>query len=116
MLTPTLVRPMIASSDFLGVFLAGAFVIIFGAFYAMTVTLVKLKKLQKGYIFLAFLFWGLQVYSMFYLGVKIHSKPFTFKAMMIVMIAYLMMPYIYFRIISKSEERYKDEKKESKNV
>ncbi len=108
MLAP-LLRPIIDTSDFLGVFLSGAFVIIFGGAYAVVVTLVKLEKLKKGYMLLAYLLWGLQVYSMFYLGVKIHSKPFTFKAMMIVMLAYLMMPHIYYRIISKSEERYRDE-------
>lgn len=109
MLAPVLLRPIIETSDFLGVFLSGAFVIIFGALYAVIVTLVKLKKLKKGYMLLAYLFWGLQVYSMFYLGIKIHSKPFTFKAMMIVMIAYLIMPHIYYLIISKSNERYSDE-------
>jgi hypothetical protein len=105
---PLYIRPVIALNDFLPVFLAGGLVIVFGAFYAVVVTLVKMQKLKKIYMFLAYLFWGLQVYSIYFLGLKIHTQPFTMKAMMIAMVAYLMVPHIYYLIISKSEERYKN--------
>ncbi len=106
MTEPLYVRPIIAVSDFLPVFLSASFILIFGLLYASIITLVKMQKLKKIYMFLAYFFWILQIYCTYFLTEKIHSQPFTVKAMMIAMIAYLMVPHVYFYLITKSEERY----------
>ncbi len=106
MVEPLYVRPIIAVSDFLPVFLSASFILIFGLFYASIVTLVKMQKLKKIYMFLAYIFWILQVYCTYFLTEKIHSQSFTVKAMLIAMIAYLIVPHVYFYLITKSEERY----------
>ncbi len=103
---PLYVRPIIAVNDFLPIFLSAASILIFGLLYASIVTLVKMQKLKKIYMFLAYFFWILQVYCTYFLTEKIHSQPFTVKAMIIAMVAYLIVPYIYFYLITKSEERY----------
>ena len=108
MLEPLYIRPPIALNDFLPIFVSAALILIFGAFYAGVVTLVKMKKLKKLYMYLAYFFWILQIYCTYFLTMKIHSQPFTVKAMAIAMIAYLMVPHIYYYLITKSEERYEN--------
>ncbi|NOX15697.1 MAG: hypothetical protein GXP61_06700 [Epsilonproteobacteria bacterium] len=103
---PLYVRPIIELNDFLPIFVSASLILIFGAFYAGIVTLVKMQKLKKLYMFLAYFFWILQIYCTYFLTMKIHSQPFTVKAMMIAMFAYLMVPHIYYYLITKSEERY----------
>ncbi|MCF6173206.1 MAG: hypothetical protein L3J44_05420 [Campylobacteraceae bacterium] len=103
---PLYVRPVIEVKDFLSIFVSASLILIFGAFYAGIVTLVKMEKLKKIYMFLAYFFWILQIYCTYFLTMKIHSQPFTVKAMMITMVAYLMVPHIYYYLITKSEERY----------
>jgi len=114
MVTQLYVRPIIALNDFLPIFLSAAFILIFGVFYAGITTLVKMRKIRPVYMFLAYFFWGLQIYCTYFLTEKIHSQPFTVKAMIIVMIAYLMVPHIYYYLITKSEERFKIINKEDK--
>ncbi len=106
MVEPLYVRPIIAVNEFLPVFLSASFILIFGLLYASIVTLVKMQKLKKIYMFLAYFFWILQIYCTYFLTETIHSQPFTVKAMMITMIAYLIVPHVYFYLITKSEERY----------
>ena len=108
MLEPLYIRPPIALNDFLPIFVSAALILIFGAFYAGVVTLVKMKKLKKLYMLLAYFFWILQIYCTYFLTMKIHSQSFTVKAMLIAMIAYLMVPHIYYYLITKSEERYEN--------
>ncbi len=108
MIQPLYVRLIIELNDFLPIFVSAAFILIFGAFYAGIVTLVKMQKLKKAYMFLAYFFWGLQIYCTYFLTMKIHSQPFTVKAMLVTMIAYLMVPHIYYYLITKSEERYEN--------
>ncbi len=105
-------RPAIAVNDFLPIFISASMILIFGVLYASTITLVKMNKIKNYYNFIAYFFWLLQIYSTYFLTVKIHSQPFTTKAMIIVMIAYLMVPHIYFYLISQSDKRYINSKKE----
>ncbi len=102
------IRPIIETNDFLYIFLSASFILLFGAVYASVITLVKMKKVKKIYSFLAYGSWLLQVYYTYYLTKAIHSQPFTVKAMIIAMIAYLIVPHIYFYLIEKTEERYKN--------
>jgi len=107
MVEPLYIRPVIASKDFLPIFLSASFILVFGALYAAIITLVKMEKVKKIYSILAYGSWLLQVYYTYYLTKTIHSQPFTVKAMIIAMIAYLIVPHIYFYLIEKTEERYK---------
>ncbi len=108
MIEPLYVRPVIAINDFLPIFLSGGLILLFGSFYAAITTLVKMEKLKRVYMIGAYLFWILQLYSTYFLTMKIHSQPFTVKAMIIAMVAYLMVPHIYYYLITKSEERYEN--------
>ncbi len=99
-------RPIIQANDFLPIFVSASLILVFGLFYASLITLVKMQILKKRYDILAYIFWGLQVYSTYFLTQKMHSQPFTVKAMIIAMFAYLMVPHIYYYLINKSEERY----------
>ena len=109
---PLFVRPIIEAHDFLPIFVSASLILVFGLFYASVITLVKMQILSKKFDILAYLFWGLQVYSTYFMTEKMHSQPFTVKAMIIAMIAYLMVPHIYFYLITKSEERYENTQKE----
>ncbi|MFK5881300.1 MAG: hypothetical protein QM482_03715 [Sulfurospirillum sp.] len=108
MIEPLYVRPVIALNDFLPIFVSAGLILLFGSFYAGVTTLVKMQKLKKTYMFLAYMFWVFQLYCTYFLTTKIHSQPFTVKAMIIAMIAYLMVPHIYYYLIKKSEERYEN--------
>ncbi len=108
MTEPLYIRPIIEVSDFLPIFVSAALILLFGLIYASVVTLVKMQRLKSIYMFLAYFFWILQIYCTYFLTMKIHSQPFTIKAMMIAMVAYLMVPHIYYYLITKSEERYED--------
>ncbi len=108
MIEPLYIRPVIAINDFLPIFVSAAFILIFGLFYAGIVTMIKMKKMKKVYYILAYFFWGLQIYCTYFLTMTIHSQPFTVKAMIVAMIAYLSVPHIYFYLITKSEQRYEN--------
>ena len=112
MTEPLFVRPIIEAQDFLPIFVSASLILVFGLFYASIITLVKMHILSKKYDILAYLFWGLQVYSTYFMTEKMHSQPFTVKAMVIAMFAYLMVPHIYYYLITKSEERYENTQKE----
>lgn len=101
-----IVRPEIAVNDFLSIFLTSSFVLLFGLFYVAIYTLVKMKRLKSIYMPFAYIFWALQTYCMFYFVDKIQSSDFTMKAMMVVMVAYLILPHLYYHLNQRSEERY----------
>jgi hypothetical protein len=108
MTEPLINMPEIAVGDFLSIFISATMILVFGVFYAAIVTLVKMQKIKKINMIFAYLFWSLQLYSTYFLTVKIHSQPFTTKVMIVVMTAYLVVPHIYYYLISKSEERYEN--------
>ena len=108
MIEPLYIRPVIAIADFMPIFISAGLILLFGSFYAGITTLVKMHKLKKVYMFSAYLFWFMQLYCAYFLTMKIHSQPFTVKAMIVAMIAYLMVPHIYYYLITKSEERYEN--------
>lgn len=105
---PIYVRPIIEVQDFLPVFVSASLILVFGLFYASIIVLVKMGILKKWYNLAAYFFWSLQVYSTYFLTEKIHSQPFTVKAMIVAMVAYLIVPHIYYYLITKSEERYEN--------
>jgi hypothetical protein len=101
-----IIRPEIALNDFLPIFLSSSFVLLFGLFYVAIYTLVKMEKLKKFYMPFAYIFWALQTYCMYFFVDKIQSNAFTMKAMMVVMVAYLILPHLYYYLNIRSEERY----------
>lgn len=108
MLEPTIIRPEIALNDFLPIFLSSSFVLLFGLFFVAIYTLVKLDVLKKVYMPFAYLFWVLQTYCMYYVAITIGSEPFTVKALMITMIAYLTLPHLYYYLNQKAHEKYEN--------
>ncbi len=101
-----IIRPEIALDAFLPIFLTSSFVLLFGLFYVAIYTLVKMGKLRKFYMPFAYMFWALQTYCMYYFVDKIQSTAFTMKAMMVVMVAYLILPHLYYHLNQRSKERY----------
>ncbi len=93
-------------NSFLGIFVSAASVIIFGAFYVGIFTLVKMEKIGSSYLFVAYLAWGVQTYSMVMLGLLIKSEPFTQKILFGAMIGYLMIPHIIYYLVHATHERY----------
>lgn len=101
-----IVRPEIALDDFLPIFLASSAVLLFGLFYVAIYTLVKMEKLKSIYQPFAYVFWVLQTYCMYYVAVTIQSNHFTIKALMVVMVAYLILPHLWYYLNLRAEERY----------
>ncbi|PKN14135.1 MAG: hypothetical protein CVU67_07225 [Deltaproteobacteria bacterium HGW-Deltaproteobacteria-24] len=102
------VRPEIALDDFLPIFLSSSFVLVFGVLFVGVYTLVKMK-LIKGYLMpLAYLFWGLQAYCMYFMAVTIQVGPVLEKILMIAMLAYLTLPHLYYYLNQKADEKYEN--------
>lgn len=98
------IRPEIPLNDFLPIFLSSTLVLVFGVFFVAIFTLVKMRYLKGYFMPMAYLFWGLQTYSLYYLGVKIQSDPFTIKVLFLAMLAYLSLPHLYYYLNVKAEE------------
>lgn len=103
---PHLNLPEIALDQFLPIFVASSLVLLFGLFYVAIYTLVKMGFLKKIYAPLAYLFWGLQVYCLFYVSTTLGSDPFTVKVLMLAMVGYLILPHLWYYLNLRSEERY----------
>jgi hypothetical protein len=101
-----MIRPEIALEDFLPIFLSSSFVLLFGLFYVAIYTLVKMEKIKKAYMPLAYMFWVLQIYCTYFFVDKIQASSFTMKAMMVTMVCYLILPHLYYHLNQRSEERY----------
>jgi hypothetical protein len=101
-------RPEIALDDFLPIFLSSSLVLVFGVLFVGIYTLVKMG-LIKGYLMpLAYLFWLLQAYCMYFMAVTIQVGPFVEKVLVIAMIAYLTLPHLYFYLNQKADEKYEN--------
>ena len=92
--------------SFLGIFVSAAFVILFGAIYVGIFTLVKMEKLRNAYLFLAYLAWGVQAYSMLTLARLVRSETFTQGILLAAMVGYLFIPHIIYYLVQRSHERY----------
>lgn len=100
------VRPEIALDDFLPIFLSSSFVLLFGVLYVGIYTLVKMKFMKGYYMPLAYVFWGLQAYCMYFVAVTIQVGPMVEKVLLIAMIAYLTLPHLYYYLTVKADEKY----------
>jgi len=98
--------PELAPHEFLPIFISATLVLVFGVMYAASITLAKMGYLTKKWQYIAYLFWLLQTYSLYFMAVRIHSNAFTQKVLFITMIAYLFIPHLYFRFITDIEKRY----------
>jgi hypothetical protein len=101
-----ILRPEIPIEDFLTIFVSGALVIIFGAAYVGVFTMVKIKRLKKAYMPLAYVFWGLLTYCLYILSVLIGSGAFTKKSLMVAMVAYLLFPHFIYFLMEKTHEAH----------
>jgi len=98
--------PDLAASEFLPIFVSATLVLVFGVMYAASITLAKMGYLSKKWQYIAYLFWILQTYSLYFMAARIHSNDFTQKVLVVTMIAYLFIPHLYFRFITDVESRY----------
>jgi hypothetical protein len=98
--------PDLAAHEFLPIFISATLVLVFGVLYAGSITLAKMGYLSKKWQYIAYLFWLLQTYSLYFMAVRIHSSTFTQKVLVVTMIAYLFIPHLYFRFITDIEKRY----------
>jgi hypothetical protein len=103
-----IIRPEIATGDFLGIFLSASFILLFGLFYVAIFTLVKMGYLSRLYMPLAYAFWALQIYSTYFMTTRMHSEPFTQKVMMIAMVGYLILPHLFYYLYNMSVDRYEN--------
>jgi hypothetical protein len=101
-------RPEIALDDFLPIFLSSSLVLVFGALFVGTYTLVKMKYLKGIYMPFAYLFWGLQAYCMYFMAVKLQVGSFVSKVLVVAMIAYLTLPHLYYYLNKKADEKYEN--------
>ena len=104
-----IVRPEIALQDFLPIFLSSSFVLLFGLFYVAIFTLVKMGYLSRLFMPLAYAFWVLQIYSTYFMTDRMHSEPFTQKVMLIAMLAYLILPHLFYYLYTGSIKKYEME-------
>ena len=102
------VRPEIALDDFLPIFLSSSFVLVFGVLFVGVYTLVKMKLIKGDLMPLAYLFWGLQAYCMYFMAVTIQVGPVLEKILMIAMLAYLTLPHLYYYLNQKADEKYEN--------
>jgi len=98
--------PQLAPHEFLGIFVVATLVLVFGVGYAAAITLSKMGFISKKWQPLGYIFWILQVYSLYDLSVRIQSNPFTTKVLAVAMIIYLFAPHLYFYLVEESEKRY----------
>ena len=98
--------PQIPVEQFLPIFLSSSAVLLFGLFYVAIYTLVKMGYLNNKLMPLAYLFWILQTYCLYYVMNALGSDPFTVKILLIAMFGYLLVPHLYYYLNLKAEERY----------
>ena len=92
------------SASFLTIFVSAAFVILLGAAYVLTFTLVKIERLSSHIMPLAYTFWMLQTYSLWVLSVHIKSNPFTQQVLMAAMVGYLIFPHIVYFLVERTHQ------------
>ena len=103
-----IIRPEIALDDFLPIFISSTFVLLFGLFYVAVYTLVKMGYLSRLYMPLAYIFWLTQIYSTYFMTSRMHSEPFTQKVMMVAMVAYLILPHLFYYLYTSSLDKYEN--------
>jgi len=86
----------ILAEDFLTIFVSSTLVLVFGGVYVGIYTVVKIGKLNKWFMPLAYIFWALTVYCMYLMGSLIHVNNFTAKALVIAAIGLLLLPHAVY--------------------
>ena len=103
---PHLNLPEIPIDDFLSIFLSSSAVLLFGLFYVAIYTLVKMDLLKHIYMPIAYMFWGLQTYCLYYVVDALGSDPFTVKVLMMAMVGYLILPHLWYHLHQTADQRY----------
>lgn len=101
---PLIIRPEIPLESFFPIFVTSALVIILGLCYVGTYTLVRIGKIQKPYMYLAYLFWVIQTYCLYSLGVLIKSEPFTQWVLFGAMVGFFLIPHFVYFLMVKTHE------------
>jgi len=104
-----IVRPEIATEQFLPIFVESTLVLVFGVGYAAVITLSKMGYFSKKWMPVGYLLWALQTYFLYDFAVLIQSNHFTIKVLMVTMVAYLFVPHLYFYLISSADDRYEND-------
>jgi hypothetical protein len=105
---PYLNLPEIPLDKFLPIFLNSSFVLLFGLFFVAIFTLVKMGYLKKIYMPLAYIFWILQTYCLYYVVDALGSDPFTVKVLIMTMVGYLMLPHLWYYLSIQADKRYEE--------
>ncbi len=103
---PHLNLPEIPIDQFLPIFVSSSAVLLFGLFYVAIYTLVKMEYLKSQFMPLAYVFWVLQTYCLYYVVNALGNDGFTVKVLMIAMVGYLILPHLWYHLNQRSEERY----------
>jgi hypothetical protein len=103
-IAPLIIRPEIPLENFFPIFLSSAMVIILGLGYIGIYTIVRLGKLHKSFMPVAYAFWVAQTYCLYYLGVLIKSEPFTQYVLFGAMVGFLLIPHFVYFLMVKTHE------------
>ena len=103
-ITPLIIRPEIPLESFFPIFLSSAMVIILGLGYVGIYTTVRLGKLHKNFMSLAYIFWIGQTSCLYYLGILIKSEPFTQYVLFGAMVGFLLIPHFVYFLMEKTHE------------
>ncbi len=101
-------RPEIALDDFLPIFVSSSSILLFGLLYVTVFTLVKMGYLRRLFMPLGYIFWGVQIYSTYLMTDRMQCEPFTQKVMMMTMVAYLILPHLFYYLYTGSLTRYEE--------
>ncbi len=104
MIDPTIIRPEIPLEDFFYVFLSSALVIILGLGYVGIYTLVRIGKLKKPFMPLAYFFWLAQTYCLYWLGVLLSVATFTQNVLIASMVGFFLIPHFIYFLLEKTHE------------
>ena len=104
MIEPTIIRPEIPLDDFFYVFLSSALVILLGLGYVGIYTLVRISKLKKYWMPMAYVSWVAQTYCLYYLGVLLQVEQFTQNVLFGAMVGFFIIPHFIYFLMEKTHE------------
>lgn len=92
----SMIRPEIATSDFLPIFVSSTLVLVFGGFYVGIYAAVKVKLLKNWFMPIGYVFWVLTAYCLYLMGSLMHVGEFTAKALVVAAIGILIIPHAVY--------------------
>ncbi len=98
--------PDIPPEGFLPIFISATLVMIFGIIFVGLYTFAKLKTIHPYYQYLGYVFLFGCAYSLHTISALVGSGDFTQKAMMMVMVAYFILPHFIYFMMQETHEKY----------